>query len=91
MAKMKTIYLNVLTSGLNRGAIILITEGLSSDNLIKGKGYFRLIGCNKRIHHLLRRLHYEGPLPPIYNGEKMVLRAIIVKDLEYENLLHNIF
>jgi hypothetical protein len=87
---MKTIFLNILTSGPNRGAIILITVGLSSDNLIKGKGYFRLIGYKKRTHHLHRRLHYEGPLPPIYNGEKIVFRAIRVKDSEYENLLHNI-
>ena len=87
---MKTLYLNVIVEGLCRGAILLLTEGTSDKNLIKRKGYFRLKGVNKRIHHPLRRLHYEGPLPPIYNGEKIVLRAIRVKDSEYENLLHNI-
>ena len=86
MAKMKTLNLCVIGSGFQRGAVVALTIGLLGKNLMKGKGYIRLAGHNKRIKHLTRRLYWEGPLPPITRGERLVFRSFKVWEEEWRDI-----
>jgi hypothetical protein len=90
MAKIKTLNLCVIGSGFQKGAVVTLTVGLFGKDLMEGKGYLRLAGHNKRIKHLTRRLYWEGPLPPITRGERLVFRSFKVWEEELEEILQTI-
>ena len=83
---MVIVFLTVIGSGIQKGAIVTLTAGLFGKDLMKGRGYFRLAGHNKRITHLTRRLYWEGPLPPDWTGEKLVVRSFRLWDEEWKEI-----
>ena len=88
---MVIVCLTVIGSGIHRGAIVTLTVGLFGEDLMKGRGYLRLVGHNKRIKHLTRRLNWEGPLQPlITRRERLVFRTFRVWEEELEEILQTI-
>lgn len=83
---MVIVCLTVIGSGIQRGAIVTLTVGLFGKDLMKGKGYLRLAGHNKRIKHLTRRLYWEGPLPPIIPNKRLVFRTFEIWDEEWREV-----
>lgn len=73
----------------DNGAVIdLRTSKYSGKNLVKGAGWVRLAGKNKKMKHPLRRIHVEGPLPPIrVVGDETMIKEVEMTETEFKEVI----
>jgi hypothetical protein len=78
----------VFTLLSKNSAVIDLRTGKAEKNLVRGVGWIKLVGKNKKIRHLLKRLCYKGIIPPLYfKNDKTVSRDVEITETEFKELI----
>jgi hypothetical protein len=82
--------IKVILEGIERGKIIEMKTCRTGVNLMEDAGYFRLMGINKKIKHILQRIICEGPISIIAKEEKSISREVEISNEEFKDLLEKL-
>ena len=80
------IYFTLLSH--NSAVIDLRTSKYNGTNLVRGAGWIKLGGKNKKMKHPLRRIYRKGSLPPPrFTGEKAIMKEVEMTETEFTELM----